>query len=53
MYFVGNRHRNCVIPGTNTSCDLICVTFLIWDRIMWALETQQNLSADSGAPGEL
>lgn len=51
--YVAHVHGNCVIPGTNASCDLICVTFLIWDGIMWALGTQQNSSVTSGAPGQL
>ena len=53
MYFVGKKNMNYVMPGTNTSCDLIAVAFLIWDSIMWALETQQYSSVTSAALTEL
>lgn len=53
MCFVGRKNVNYVFSGTNFSGDLIVVAFLIWDSIVWALETQQSLPASRAAHAEL
>lgn len=53
MCFVGRKNVNYMISGTTISGDLIAVAFLIWDSILWALETQQDLPASRAAHAEL
>jgi len=53
MYFVGNQNMHDVTPGTNPSCDLTAVAFLIWDTILWAPETPQHSPVIRAALAEL